>query len=111
MVLMNKFIDTLNKGLDIAYKWGVYSRLALSLGVIWLLVNFALQSLYSPPVKVVRHDLLHVVTYNYVDNNGFWHTKCKYFTSYKKHGDYYAITLENGNVLTVHKSNIIKLGN
>lgn len=108
---MRKFWNTIDKGLDMGFKMGLYSRLAIMLGIIWLIANFALSSLYSPPVKVVRHDLLHVVTYNYMDNNGFCHTKCKYFKDYKKHGEYYAITLENGNVLTVHEKNIIKLGN
>lgn len=108
---MHKFWNTMDKFVDSYFKVGLFGRIGLAIGVLWLVLTFSLSSLFQPPVKVIRHDLLHVITYNYMDNNGFIHTKCKYYKDYKKHGEYYAITLENGNVLTVHEKNIIKLGN
>ena len=109
---MRRFLNTLDKVLDYTFKVGVTWRLGLTLGILWLVLNFALSVLYSPPVKVIRHDLPHVVTYNYYDDSQeIYRTKCEYYTNYKKKGDYYHITLENGSVIKVHKSDIIKLDN
>lgn len=108
---MRKFLSIFDKGLDCAYKVGLTWRLGLMLFILWLVLNFALSVLYSPPVKVIRHDLPHVVTYNYYDDSQELRTKCEFYTNYKKKGDYYHITLENGSVIKVHKSDIIKLDN
>ncbi|WP_423217688.1 hypothetical protein [Streptococcus equinus] len=103
---MNKLLDSILKLTQRLYT-------ILFLFVIWLFFNIMISIWHQPPVKIkTPPELLHVVTYNhYEDSQGIYRTKCEYYTNYKKKGDYYHITLENGSVIKVHKSDIIKLDN